>query len=104
MIQRVAPSENPFSQSITRQNAWWIGSTLSMAVPGSAVIFTASTLEARFFCVSITPLLFPVVPEVKMMVAISSASGQTESADVLFPAFRSSPISYTFAGSSSTSS
>ena len=47
---------------------------------------------------------FPVVPEVKMMVAISSASGQTESADALFPAFRSSPIPYTFAGASSTSS
>ena len=75
-----------------------------MAVPGSAEILTASTLDARLFCVSITPLLFPVVPEVKIIVAISSAAGQEASADALIPVFLSSLILYTPEGTSSTSS
>ena len=38
------------------------------AVPGSISTTHASTFVARFLCDSITPLLFPVVPEVNMMV------------------------------------
>ena len=75
-----------------------------MAVPGSAEILTASTLDARLFCVSITPLLLPVVPEVKIIVAIASASGQEASSAALFPISLSSLILYTPEGTSSTSS
>ena len=48
-----------------------MGRTLKRVRPGSTVYCTASTLDTRLACVSITPLLFPVVPEVKMIVAIS---------------------------------
>ena len=55
-------------------------------LPGSVVYSTASTFDARFSCVSITPLLFPVVPDVKIIVATSSAFGLPASASPSFAA------------------
>lgn len=88
--------ENPFSQSITVVNVWWLKHT-ETAVQGFTPVFTGSNIvgswdyllsEAKFLSVS-TFALFCCSREAKMVQYLVSM-GQTESLWVLFPAHLSS--------------
>ncbi len=68
-MQITLPKEMPFKISIARQYAWWMGSTDKITVPVSIFMSRQVAFSAIFRWVSITPLLFPVVPEVNIMVA-----------------------------------
>ena len=68
------PSEIPFRISMLRQYAWCIGSTDKITVCGPIFMSRHVAFSARLFCVSMTPLLFPVVPDVNMIVQSASSA------------------------------
>ena len=74
LMQITEPSEIPFRISMLRQYAWCIGSTDKITVCGSIFMSRHVAFSARLFCVSMTPLLFPVVPDVNMIVQSASSA------------------------------
>ena len=77
LMQQTAPTSRTFSQSTVRQNAWWIGKTERSLVASGIGKTIPTTSAAILFWVSMTPLLFPVVPDVNMIVERSSLSTLT---------------------------
>ncbi len=73
LMQIMLPKESPFKISMLKQYAWWIGSTDKITVRDGIFISRQVAFSARLRCVNITPLLFPVVPDVNIIV--HSASG-----------------------------
>ena len=67
-MQMTAPSDTPLRMSMLRQYAWWIGRTVMMTMRSGIFMSRQVAFSATFRWVSMTPLLFPVVPEVNMIV------------------------------------
>ncbi len=75
LMQITEPMEMPFKISMLRQYAWWMGRTDRITMPDSSPMSRQVAFSARFLCVSMTPLLLPVVPDVNMIVASWSGCG-----------------------------
>ena len=75
-VHTLAPTRSGHRSPPIDSNVWWSGRMLRnrSAGPNSSVRTTASTLESRFACESITPFAWPVVPEVKSSTARSCGS------------------------------
>ena len=80
MIQMILPKEIPFRISMLRQYAWWMGSTDIITVRSGIFMSRQVAFSAMLRWVSITPLLFPVVPDVNIIVQSASASGTKSNA------------------------
>ena len=75
LMQITEPRDTPLRISMLRQYAWWMGSTVMMTVRSGIFMSRQVAFSATFLWVSMTPLLFPVVPDVNMIVQSWSGSG-----------------------------
>jgi hypothetical protein len=77
-VHTLAPTRNGHRSPPMDSSAWWSGRMLRnrSVGPNSSARTTASTLESRFACESMTPFACPVVPEVKSSTARSCGSAR----------------------------